>query len=95
MARNYMILDKLGPLDVVLIRSSPNAVCPPCSDMREHLAHESASIRMAREFLMRQKQTLRQRQTLLRTAQQQWSQDMLRHQLGVSGSERNGAGRIF
>ncbi|KAK2190784.1 hypothetical protein NP493_68g01001 [Ridgeia piscesae] len=52
-------------------------------DMREHLAHESASIRMAREFLMRQKQTLRQRQTVLRTAQQQWSQDMLRHQLGV------------
>ena len=82
------MLDILGPLDVVLFRSSPHVVCPYCRDMREHLAHESASIRMAREFLMRQKQTLRQRQTVLRTAQQQWSQDMLRHQLGVSGAGR-------
>ena len=51
--------------------------------MRQHLAAENDAIVIAKEFLRKQKQTLRRRQAGLKAAKQELNNDMLRQQLTV------------
>ena len=55
-------------------------VCP-FRVYRDHLGRENDSIILAREFLRRQKQSLRQRQASLKAAKQELDQDLLKQQL--------------
>lgn len=53
------------------------------SRIREHLTRESDSISLAKDFLRKQKHSIRERQANLQAARQEWSHDMLEQQLGV------------
>ncbi len=55
-----------------------------CRTIRDQLVQETGSVALAREFLRKQKHSLRQRQAALQAAKKELDQDIVRQQLGVS-----------